>query len=124
MARGEIGHLRGRRRDRMRARREHEKWAPPCCSYDQTGQNLGVDNRFLFMCLVIGAAVGLIKYIVTPEAFEADLQIRWPGISDRCAEHLAATEPWLDMCIVLAFGLGALKTRDKVCAVGFDMLGD
>ena len=58
------------------------------------------------------------------EAFEKDLPRRFPGISDGVAEHLAVTEPFYDMCIVLGFGLGAKKTRGKACVTQLEILGD
>ncbi|MAB81808.1 MAG: hypothetical protein CMJ24_00005, partial [Phycisphaerae bacterium] len=58
------------------------------------------------------------------EAFEKDLPKRFPGISERVTEHLAATEPFYDLCIVLGFGLGAKKTKDKAVVPELDILGD
>ena len=40
------------------------------------------------------------------------------------AEHLAETEPFYDLCIVLGFGLGAKKTKGKACVTELEILGD
>ena len=55
---------------------------------------------------------------------EKELPRRFPRISDRVAEHLAATEPFYDLCIVLGFGLGAKKTKGKAVVPELEISGD
>ena len=58
------------------------------------------------------------------EKLNEDMRARYPEADRHLLEHLSVLEPFLHVCIVSGFSLGALKSADKLAQKAILFLGE
>ena len=58
------------------------------------------------------------------EKLNEDMRARYPEADRHLLEHLSVLEPFLHVCIVSGFSLGALKSADKLARKAILFLGE